>query len=79
MGQVCLKFGGRWWPVRQAGRRNVMVAKREERRECDKNKKNDQKKKRSATQKNTTKNHFGPRETCPRPLGLPFGSQVRPN
>ena len=30
--------------MRQAGRRNVMVAKRVKRRECDKNKKNDQKK-----------------------------------
>jgi hypothetical protein len=39
MGKVYPKFGGRWWPVRQAGRRNVMVAKREknERKKTKKN------------------------------------------
>ncbi len=64
MGQVCPKFGGRWWPVRQAGRTKVMVAKREKRRECDKTttKKTTKKGKIRYQKKTTKKSFWSPRD-----------------
>ena len=81
MVQMGSKFGARRQPVSQAGRRKVVVTKREKRKRVTRTKKNEQKPK---TKKNVFfffggQNWLRPPGLPIRHRGLPFGPQVRPD